>query len=99
MDVSNIKPGGIEHRERSVEIARPDKGGARKSAAVHDSATISSDSRQTLEKVEGLAQTLKQSDAGRDAVVDGARARLANGDLNQHDVFRAVADRILRGDA
>ena len=97
MDVPEIKPGGIDHRERPVEIVRPDKGGNRHHAPVEDSATISHDGRHTLKTVEELATVLRSPDADRAALVDQALARLASGELDRPEVYRAAAERILRG--
>ena len=96
MDVPNIKSGGIDHHERPVEIARPDTHKKAAPGQHRDSATISQDGRETLKAVDRLTDLAKGSESDRAQLVADAKARLDRGDLAAPDVFRSVADRILR---
>jgi len=95
MDVGSIKPGGIENRgERTVAITRPDVDTPKPHRA-RDSATISRDSRETLNRVHDLAQEAQRPAADREQVVQAAAARLASGELETPEVYSRVADAIL----
>jgi hypothetical protein len=76
---------------------------AQKSSAktphVTDQASISPDGREHLAAIEALSEKLKHEDGGREERVREAGERLQNGELDNHETYRAVAERILGSDA
>ncbi len=102
MHVSNIDGSGNIERgsERTVRIPRPEQGGraAGASGDIEDTATISQDGRERLHVLDAHADKLRSTDPERRALVEAARQRLQSGELDRPEVYRAVADAILRGD-
>jgi hypothetical protein len=96
MNVSNLKPGGVDRKsEPTVEITRPRKVPPHVPATVTDTAAIS-DSSRDLHAVHDFAQRIAAIDADRQPIVDAARQKLASGALDTPAALRAAAAAILR---
>ncbi len=73
----------------------PGKPGAEGRDQVTDQASISDDSRESLAVVEAMSEELKQDEPGREERVREVQERLLRGELEQPDVYLAVAEAIL----
>ena len=101
MDVSNIKgPQGSQGPERAGRAERPRDGAARESGAADgprsDSAAISATGRETAAAVDGLAERARREDPERARVLAEVRAKLDSGLLDDPQVLRATAEKLLR---
>lgn len=96
MDVGQVGPGGVNRN-----AGRPQKVDAEKTAAqtpqVSDQASISADGREYLAAVEALTKELEHQDDGREKRVAEVQEKLQNGELDDQEVYRAVAEAILDG--
>ena len=100
MDVNIINGnGGVDHNPKQKATAGTDmvRGERAYELPRADSASISSTGKDLLAKAEALTARLRQSDGGRAEIVDQARQRLENGELQRPDVFDVVARSLLNG--
>lgn len=87
MDVGHVKgPGGVDPTRNQPERSRTAADSSREAG---DQAQVSKAAQRALELEQGI-----QSDS-RAEKVDAARQRLVSGELDQSEVYRTVADRIL----
>ncbi len=94
MDVGQIGPGGVNRNSGRPQKVDPEKTPAQ-APKVADQASISSDGRDYLAAVEALSKELKHEDDGREARVQEVRKKLQNGELDNQETYRAVAEAIL----
>jgi len=94
MDVGQVGPGGVNRNTGRSEKVEPQKAPGQASH-VTDQASISSDGREHLAAVEALTQELKHQDDGREQRVREVQEKLANGELDDQEVYRVVAEAIL----
>ena len=95
MDVGHVGPGGINRNSGRHQKVDSGKSVAESRDSVTDQASISSDGRESLAVVEAMSQELKQDEPGREERVREVREKLQRGELDQPEVFRAVAEAIL----
>ena len=92
--VDRSRSGGAGEKARQTDnTTRANSAGS----ARGDSAQISATGRETLQAVEALSERVRGDDSSREARVADVQARLERGDLDDPAVFRATADRLLRG--
>jgi hypothetical protein len=94
MDVGHVGPGGAGRNAGRPERVDPQTTPAE---AKHraDRASISSEGRDYLASVEALTKELKHQDDGREQRVQEVREKLHTGELDDEQVYRAVAEAIL----
>ena len=96
MDLVNINSSGsVDHGPRRAGLPDHAKLVPQKPPVSDDTATISEDSRESLRHVSRLTDKLLEADPERDQKVADAAARLADGKLDNNDVYRSAADAIL----
>ncbi len=102
MDVGHVGPGGINRNSGRHQNVDPGKSVAETrdqvTDQVTDQASISDDGRESLAVVEAMSEELKQDEPGREERVREVREKLQRGELDQPEVFRAVAEAILNID-
>ena len=62
---------------------------------VQDKATISADGRDTLAAIETFAERARKQGSEREAIVEAARAKFANGELGSPAALEGAARRLL----
>ena len=95
MDVGHVGPGGINRNSGRHQNVDPGKSVAETRDQVTDQASISDDGRESLAVVEAMSEELKQDEPGREERVREVQERLLRGELEQPDVYLAVAEAIL----
>lgn len=94
MDVGHVEPSGVSSTARRNDNLGPRKALGRALCATGDS-SIGPDARGCLFLVEVLNRTLERQDARRQQRVRAVREKLGNGELDDREVYRAVADAVL----
>jgi hypothetical protein len=94
MNVGQVGPGGVNRNAGRPEKPDPQKTPA-EALPVADKASISSDGRDYLASVEALTRKLKHQDDGREQRVREVSEKLQSGELDNEQVYRAVAEAIL----
>ena len=95
MNVGRIGP--QDATGKPVLIQRPAKEPAKPSVALGgaDAASLSEAARGAVERADALAKRLRTPDLERQRYVDGVRGKLQRGELDDPQVLRATAQRML----
>jgi len=96
MNIGQVRPQGAANQP--VLIQRPPKEGTKTPLVGADEARLSDSARDALRAAEHQAARLRGRDPERARLVDAARAKLEQGELDDPRVLRETARRLLDGE-